>query len=462
MTPSERLACDAEAAATARAALDEAAAVVEAAAAALRAVLAALVALWPTSAWVAAGAHSPTAWLRSATSLSPVEAHRLTRVARLCHRFPAFGDAVLGGTLSLGRADVLARAATRERQRLLDPSLDALLRLGATCVDDDDFAHAVAYWSERADEHLRPVLGPGHRLTLTPRLFGGGELHGELTPSAFATVSAAIDAWIQDPDPAHAPHRRTLAERRADALDDLAHHALRGPGGPTDPDDLDPDDTFDGITPDDVHRQQHVAAEAGVDLDHLGAWRRALAEQLAAPRRRPARRTKARSGATVNVVCDVRALARDQLPLDDPDLFAGHAARTDHGWRLARGGVERLLCDSALVATLFSGPTGVLDATAATEHFTGAQRRAIAARDAHCVFPSCRRPPRRCDVHHLEWRSQGGATSVDNGALCCRFHHRLIHEHRWRLHRDDTGAWVAIDPHGEHHREQPPPARRAP
>jgi hypothetical protein len=119
-----------------------------------------------------------------------------------------------------------------------------------------------------------------------------------------------------------------------------------------------------------------------------------------------------------------------------------------------------LLCDSQLVATLFDGKTKLLDATEAAERFSRSQRRAMAARDGHCVFPSCTRPPRHCDAHHLKPREHHGPTRTDNGALLCRFHHRLIHEYGWELLVNDTGHWLAVDPHG--HRWTGRPAMVAP
>ena len=130
------------------------------------------------------------------------------------------------------------------------------------------------------------------------------------------------------------------------------------------------------------------------------------------------------------------------------------------GWQLTRGLLERLVCDSGLLATLFDGRRKVLDANARAEQFSKAQRRALAARDGCCVFPGCTRPARHCDAHHLKERSRGGPTVIANGALLCRFHHRLIHEHRWRLQiRDDT--WIAVDPHGHVWTGRPAPPGHA-
>ncbi len=348
--------------------LDACAALARAVAEAKVALLDVLVELWATSGWRAAGARSARDWLTSSTALSPVEVRRAIALARRCHEHPDLHDAVRAGRLPIARAELLALAATAERSTFLADSLDALLRASDTSVHDDDFAAVVAHWSALCDQELavRPVHR--HRLTLTPRLFGGGELHGDLSPSAFHTVAAALDAFTQDPDPADAPHRRTAAERRADALDDLAHHALTH--------------VCDG----------EVTDAQGVD-----------------------------------------------------------GTAPDDGWTMATTAAERLLCDARLRTVLLSGRRGVVDANAAAERFSAGQRVAIAARDRHCTFPTCRRRPRHCDVHHVVWRSHGGETTTGNGALLCRFHHRFVHEHGWDLRRE-AGAWVAIDPGGRVHR----------
>ncbi len=178
-------------------------------------------------------------------------------------------------------------------------------------------------------------------------------------------------------------------------------------------------------------------------LDQLELLRVRIRKADRHRRRRAMRRVRARSGVTVNVAIDLKTLA-DARTLGD---LEGLVLRGE-GWNLAKDAAEQLLCDSALVATLFAGATEVLDANDAAERFSKRQRRAIAARDHHCVFPGCTRQPRHCDTHHLDERADGGVTTVANGCLLCRFHHRLLHQHRWTLSRDTTGVWVATDPHG--------------
>src|SRR3546814_3098841 len=92
---------------------------------------------------------------------------------------------------------------------------------------------------------------------MTQRLFGGGEIHADLSPSAFLNVATAIDAWTDDPDPAHSPYQRGLGERRADALDDLCRASL------------DPDDTRWGATADDDDLSEWRSEEHTSELQSL-------------------------------------------------------------------------------------------------------------------------------------------------------------------------------------------------
>ncbi len=448
---------DADVAATARELLDVAAEAVSAVSAAQRAAIATLLELWPTSAWRAAGCVSATSWLMAYAGLSYPEAQRLEKITELCSLDERLAEAVVSGGLSMGRAWVLARAVTEERARFLTGGLvERLLGINAQHPDDDDrWTAALAWWRELVDQQLGPARAQRHSLVATPSLFGGGEIHAHLLPTAFANVLAGLDAFTQDPDPKDAPYQRTHSERRADALDDMAafaitHHCDDDDACPDAQDEADrAEDTFDGLDGewDDLDEAETLSEELSEeqleDLDLLELFRRRLRRKIADNRRRASRRIRARSGTRATIHIDLRTMAalRDIDDLEDLILRG-------EGFGVVYRTAEEMLCDSVLVATLFSRTGQVLDTTDDTERWTKRQRRAIAARDHHCVFPGCTRPPKHCDIHHLHPLADGGPTTIANGALLCRFHHRLLHHHRWQLSRDDNGTWTATDPHG--------------
>src|SRR2546428_2839468 len=104
--------------------------------------------------------------------------------------------------------------------------------------------------------------------------------------------------------------------------------------------------------------------------------------------------------------------------------------------------VQRYACDSAI--SRITGQTELEhELNHATRTLPAPTRRALEARDRHCVFPGCARPLNWCDGHHLVWWTRGGATTLPNLALLCRPHHRMVHEEGWLLERIRDGHWKA-------------------
>jgi hypothetical protein len=98
------------------------------------------------------------------------------------------------------------------------------------------------------------------------------------------------------------------------------------------------------------------------------------------------------------------------------------------------------------------GPPPRTDAYTPTEALT----RHVQLRDRRCRFPGCRRPGRRCDLHHLT-RWPLGDTSADNLCCLCRHHHRLIHQAPgWQLHALPDGGLRFTTPTGQVLVTQPP------
>jgi hypothetical protein len=80
----------------------------------------------------------------------------------------------------------------------------------------------------------------------------------------------------------------------------------------------------------------------------------------------------------------------------------------------------------------------------------------VIARDRTCVFPTCRRAARRCDLDSQPFDA-GGSTSAENLAPLCRRHHCAKHEADWTLTRQPDGSYHWTSPTGHHHTVQPTP-----
>ena len=121
-------------------------------------------------------------------------------------------------------------------------------------------------------------------------------------------------------------------------------------------------------------------------------------------------------------------------PTATSDPFALGVGRLDSGELLSPSAVRRMACDARILPAVMGGDGQVLDLGRSRRLFTGPIRRALVLRDGGCAFPSCDRPPAWCEAHHVLSWLLGGATTVDNGVLVCRVHHRLLHEpDGWRV-----------------------------
>jgi hypothetical protein len=106
--------------------------------------------------------------------------------------------------------------------------------------------------------------------------------------------------------------------------------------------------------------------------------------------------------------------------------------------------VQRYACDSAISRITGQGELDH-ELNHASRTLPASTRRALEARDRHCVFPGCARPLTWCDGHHIVWWTRGGATALPNLAMLCRPHHRMVHEEGWSLERA-THGWRASPP----------------
>jgi hypothetical protein len=115
---------------------------------------------------------------------------------------------------------------------------------------------------------------------------------------------------------------------------------------------------------------------------------------------------------------------------------------------LPRKVAQRLVCDAVFVRVLTNAGSAPLDVGRASRHPTTAIARALLLRDGGCAFPGCETPPRFCHAHHIHHWEHGGPTALWNFVLVCRYHHRLLHELRWRCHIAPDGRPRFTTPDG--------------
>lgn len=110
---------------------------------------------------------------------------------------------------------------------------------------------------------------------------------------------------------------------------------------------------------------------------------------------------------------------------------------------------RRLLTDPTTGALLDYGRTTYRPPRDLTDY--------IIARDRTCIFPTCQRNARRCDLDHGQPFDAGGTTSAENRAPLCRRHHRAKHHAGWTVTHQPDGTYDWTNPTGHHYTVQPTP-----
>ena len=132
----------------------------------------------------------------------------------------------------------------------------------------------------------------------------------------------------------------------------------------------------------------------------------------------------------VGVLIDFQSLQEESEQSGDD---AGQPAITDDGLRLSHAAVRRLACDADILPVCLGTHGQPLDVGRTQRLVTTAIWLALIARDRHCAFPGCTRPPIMCHAHHITHWADGGPTSLDNLVMLCGHHHRTIHDTAWQV-----------------------------
>jgi hypothetical protein len=296
---------------------------------------------------------------------------------------PGMGAALLAGEVSLAHVDVAV--ATLEK-------VPAGLRATHAAVIDEFCVQTSNRYRPREVAGLaREVLdridpARGHHdeaaytrrgFTVVPDAYGMGLAHGQLDPATYAVVKTALDHYAK-PTPVQRDEdgqvlfadARTPAQRRCDALAEIARRAL---------------------------------AAAGTGLE--GATR---------------------AGEPPRVVVHT---SLEQVSGADP---AG-SVDVEGAGAIPASFVKPMLCDCVIEKVLLAPSGALLDLGRTVRTATPAQRRALAARDGGCIWPGCTIPAKWCDVHHVPGWVHGSNTDVGEMTLLCGGHHLQVEHGHYRI-----------------------------
>jgi len=199
-------------------------------------------------AWSADGAHSASAWLRMRWNVPATSARRRVKLGRALREMPAVEAAWLAGDIGEAQVALLASARTPETASCFERD-EAMLIDQAAKLGYRSFARALAYWEQLADPEGTERSAEGQhadrRLHLSQTFGGAWVLQGLFDPingAILANVVGRIEKELFEADWAEARERvgdkvcagdlaRTPAQRRADALVEMARRAAAMPAG---------------------------------------------------------------------------------------------------------------------------------------------------------------------------------------------------------------------------------------
>lgn len=321
-----------------------------------------------SGAWADDGARDAAAWMATRCRLPRRDARRRVGTGRRLRHLPACAEAWLAGEITQAHVATVGRLLRPTTVDVLARDEDMLVGYART-LRFEEFARAVAYWTQHADPEGADREDADRRAEREVYLessFRGmrlgrialdpvsgtivGEELGRLEEALFAADWAEAQERLGR-DPKVDELGRTSHQRRADALVEMA--------------------TRSRTMPDDGRRPLPLfSVFVGYETLH-------------------------------GRICELA---------DGTVLSPG----TVVGW-----------LDGALLERAVFGPGARVEVGAATRFFTGATRRAIEVRDRRCTHRYCDRPASECEVDHIIPFSAGGPTTQENGRLLCPFHNRL-------------------------------------
>ena len=375
--------------------------------------------------WELGGHRTCAHWLAFRTGIDLGAARQRVRAARALTELPETSAAMSRGELSFSIVRALTRVATPENEAdLLE------LAQGCTAAQLERIVRGFKLGSRQDEAAREQARHDSREFSVFPDEEGMYVVRGRLTPEIGAllmrAVEAASDALYRergpftDPENGSAePSRRAAAQRRADAIGLVAERALAAGFGGC------------GAGTEDALSQTDDALDPEQDLKNGSAE---------PSRRIPLSGTRAER---YQVVLHV-----DTETLSDEGSGLGRSELED-GTRVSAETSRRLACDASVVPIRHGNGPNDLDVGRKTRTVSPALRRALEARDRGCRFPGC--GLRFTDAHHVKHWADGGETALGNLVLLCSYHHRLVHEERWKIEWWGEGRPAFIDPRGQKH-----------
>jgi hypothetical protein len=364
----------------------------------------------------ASGYVTTAAFLRHGCKLTSRAARTRVDTAALLREWPMASTAFAEGAISYPHAVMVTSTLTALPAAVANDAQPVLVE-AAKLLDTRRLAQTAQRLRHIIDPDGQAGLDERHHeqrwLEVVATFRGTVAINGVLDAEAGAVLLTALEALTGPPAP---DDERTGAERRADALVELARTGLDHAN-----------------LPDVGGERPHVLVVTTIE---------SLRGDVGAPPSElgwggPIRSDTARRLACDPILTRVVTTESDGQLRTDRGVFGSHRGKSavQQGEFAA---ISQLLLDA--LPPQLRGPCQPLDVGRAERLATSPMRKALLIRDRGCAAPGCLCPPGRLEAHHIVHWIDGGATAVDNLVLLCRRHHRFVHERGWQVALNGDGS----------------------
>ncbi|MFK7893535.1 MAG: DUF222 domain-containing protein [Granulosicoccus sp.] len=340
--------------------------------------------------WEADGYRSCASWMNAQCGMSPSAANDRCRVAYALETLPVICQLFRLGELSWSKVRALTRIATPENERQL--AADALSMTASAIERMARQYRNTQTSSDIEDEDERAKRHYDRRYLLIRQDDNGMvRINASLPPLEGAAIvkslARAEDEILQQIDVEQLEQPVSGTQRRADSLALMA--------------------------------MKHMAAES-VDVRMADRYQVIIHVDAAT-----LHQTKDQPGPDCRCHVDSTEPKSLRAYIEDGPAIAASTAR-------------RLVDDCSVLAVV-EAEGEPLSIGRKTRKWPQAISRAIHIRDKCCQFPGCD-STRHLQLHHIQHWVDGGETSIENGVSMCGFHHRLIHERKYKVERTERDA----------------------
>lgn len=371
--------------------------------------------------WCGDGIYSFAHWLNWKCGIGHVMAREKVRVARALRDLPMIDEAFSRGEISYSKVRAMSRVATPENEQFL-----LQIALYGTAMHIEGLVRKYRRVSklnepiERMNEWRKEKQCWWYEDDQGMYVF-----NLRLPPEDGVMVVKALEALVE---------QLKVEKKAAESSSDVSAETSCCAGNYA--------NEKDAVEEEDAVKQENVSAETFLDVDPED-WeaKRADAMTLMAEHCLKTMSDGIKTGGRFEILMHVNANP-DHV---DYKINQGTTCYLDDGRFLTPEVARRLACDAAVTTVLEDDKGSVLNVGRRQRAVPPAIEKAVCIRDGGCCrFPGCCRD-KWTQLHHIVHWALGGETSVDNLVTLCHYHHHLLHQGKYRIHKDEGRDLVFVN-----------------